>query len=186
MIIFTSSSFSINAWIYIFIQHTTITSLDLSTRWSLFDKVGRKIMNEQTVSSCKSSAFSSNTSSDVSKVSSGFAYFLLIFAPGSVLALYSVVLGAAFDSASNGAFFDPCCPAQKGGFAPNTGSKARFLQYFLLTFAPGAVLALYWAVLDVEFDSLLNNVVSDRGCRGQSGCPPWNTVILSFKKNILC
>ena len=79
---------------------------------------------------------------DVSKVSSGFAYFLLTFAPESVLALYWVVLGAEFDSLSNGALFDPCCPAQKGGFAPNTGSKARFSQYFLLTFAPGSVLAL--------------------------------------------
>ena len=52
--------------------------------------------------------------------------------------------------------------------------------YFLLTFAPGSVLALYRVVLGAEFDSLSNAVVSYRDCRGQSGCSHWNTVSLNF------
>jgi hypothetical protein len=63
---------------------------------------------------------------NVSKVSSGFVYFLLTFAYEPVLALYLVVLGAEFDSALNGALGSTSCPAGNNSFTPNTGSQAGF------------------------------------------------------------
>jgi hypothetical protein len=101
---------------------------------------------------------------DVSKVSSGFAYFLLTFAHEPVLALYLVVLRAEFNSVSNGANLTTCCSAENRSFTPNTGSKPGFSRYFLLTFAHGLVLALYLVVLGAEFDSASNGALPDTCC----------------------
>jgi hypothetical protein len=100
----------------------------------------------------------------VSKVSSGFAYFLLTFAYESVLALYLVVLGVEFNSASNGALGSTCCSAEKRSFTPNTGQNARFSRYILLIFVHGPVLALYLVVLGVEFNSASNGANLNTCC----------------------
>ena len=106
----------------------------------------------------------------VSKVSSGFEFFLLTFAYGSVLALYLVVLGVECNSASNGALSDTCCSAGNRSFTPNTEQNTRFPRYLLLKFAHGLVLALWWVVLDAEFNSASSGASLDRGCREKSGC----------------
>ena len=64
---------------------------------------------------CHSICVTALSALDVSKVSSGFEYFLLIFAPESVLALCWVVSGAKFNSASNGASLDRGCRTGPGG-----------------------------------------------------------------------
>ena len=99
----------------------------------------------------------------VSKVSSGFEFFLLTFAYGSVLAFYLVVLGAEFDSSSNDALLDTCCPAENRSFIANTRSKARFSGYILLTSAYGPELAFYLVVLGAEFNSASDDTLSG-GC----------------------
>ena len=100
----------------------------------------------------------------VSKVSSGFEFFLLIFPYGSVLALYLAVLGAEFNSASNGELSDTSCSVGSRCFTPNTGSKAGFTRYLLLTFAHEPVLAFLLVVLGAEFDSASNGTTLERRC----------------------
>jgi hypothetical protein len=71
------------------------------------------------------------------------------------------VLDSEFSSTSNGAVPDTCCPVESMSFIPNTGFKAGFSRYILLTFAHEPVLALYLIVLGVEFDPVSNGAFID-------------------------